>query len=91
MIRGAATKFWLGGGGPILLRQAHLPPNSDFSPDFGHFFLKILKNMKFLVSPLKKTVVKIVISGGTSPSDFSTGERVPPRLPGVGAHADDLL
>ena len=47
--RSAATKFWLGGG-RILVLQAHQPPNSDFSLDFGHFILKILKNLKHLVS-----------------------------------------
>ena len=47
--RSAATKFWLGRG-QIPVLQAHLPPNSDFSLDFGHFILKILKNLKILVS-----------------------------------------
>ena len=37
-------------GGRTLVRQTHLPPNSDFSSDFGHFILKIWKNLKFLVS-----------------------------------------
>ena len=32
-----------GGGGRILVRQNHLPPNSDVSSDFGQFILKILK------------------------------------------------
>ena len=26
------------------MRQTHLPPDSGFSSDFGHFILKILKN-----------------------------------------------
>ena len=46
----------LTGGGRTLVRQIHLPPNSEFSSDFGHFILKILKNIKFLVSSLKKNL-----------------------------------
>ena len=41
--RSAATNFWLwgGGGDEFLVRQTHLPRNSDFSSDFCHFILKI--------------------------------------------------
>ena len=56
-------------GVQILVRQTHLPLNFDFSSDFGHFNLKILKNLKIFVSFGKK-YVKIVFSGGTAPSTF---------------------
>ena len=29
------------------MRQTHVPPDSDFSSDLGHFILKILKNDNF--------------------------------------------
>ena len=54
--RGVATKFRLGRedgfrlGGRIHVSENHLPPNSDFSSDFAHFVLKILKNLEILVS-----------------------------------------
>ena len=67
--QGRRHEVLTGGGGRNLFRQTHLPPNSVFSSDFGHFILKILNNVKFLVSSLKISV-KIAISGGTSPSDF---------------------
>ena len=51
--RGAATKFWLGWG-RILVRQTHLPPNSDLSSDFGHFVLNILKSLNIIGKFLKK-------------------------------------
>ena len=69
-----------GGGGRILVRQTHLPPNSDFSSDFGHFVSKILKNIKKLLVHLKDSV-KIVISGGMSPFYFLTGGTRPPSPP----------
>ena len=74
------------GGGRILVRQTHLPPNYDFSSDFGHFILKILKNLKFLVSYLKQNFKNRYFGGGgRPPSTFWLGGRVP-RPPGVGAH-----
>ena len=39
--------FRLGGGGRIQVSQNHLPPNSDFSPDFAHFVSQILENLNF--------------------------------------------
>ena len=78
MHSGAATKFWL--GGRILVRQIHLPPKFDFSSDFGHFILKILKKSIFLLFPFLK-ILKIAISVGTSPFMFLTGGTRPPRPP----------
>ena len=47
---GVATKFQLGGriltGGQSQVGGNHLTPNSDFSSDFPHFILEILKNHK---------------------------------------------
>ena len=45
--RGVATKFRL--RGRIQKSQNHLPSNSDFSSDFAHFNLEILRNLKILV------------------------------------------
>ena len=59
-----------GGGG--LVRETHLPPNSDFSSDFGHFILKIVKKNysfgKFLKENLEKSGF-----GGDVPPEFRTG------------------
>ena len=67
LTRDAATSFDWRGGGRILVCEPHLPPNSDFSSDFGHFMLKIWKNLK---NKIFKKVYKIDISAGTSPTEF---------------------
>ena len=43
IVSGAATNLWQ--GGRIKVRQTHLPQNSNFSSDFGHFISKILENL----------------------------------------------
>ena len=72
MGKGVATKFQLGGGadsdwGTASGGQNHLPPNSDFSSDFAHFILKILKNLKNGIPKFRKRFLIIAISGGKSP------------------------
>ena len=79
------------GGGRILVRQTHLPPNSDFPSDFGHFILKILKNLEKLVSSLnKKKICKNSDFWGDVPLLLSDWRGVACRHPSVGAHAPDL-
>ena len=50
-------------------------PSSDFSLDFGHFNLEILKNIKKMVGSLKKCDF-----WGMSPHIFGPGETQPPSL-----------
>ena len=45
---GATTKFWLGGGTDSCLSNPPTP-KYQFSSDFGHFILKILKKSKKIV------------------------------------------
>ena len=75
---GTATKFWLGGGadsGP-----SNPPtPNSDFSSNFGHFILKVLKDLETLVSSLRQ-ICKYRDFWGDVPLPLSDGGmRPPPR------------
>ena len=68
--------------------QANLPPKFIFSPDFGHFILKMLDHAKLLYKSRKK-LLKYIISGGTSPADFSTaGDASPRPPPAFGGHED---
>ena len=46
---GGMDADWGGGRGQIQASQSHLSPNSDFSSDFAHFILEILKNLKISV------------------------------------------
>ena len=48
----------LTGEGRILVRQSHLPPNSNFSSDLGHFISKILENIKIGVYSTQDTGLK---------------------------------
>ena len=61
-----------GGGGQIRVNQGHLPPNSDFSSDFGHFIQEISKNRKILIN-IHKFSLKIAISEGIIPPEYRTG------------------
>ena len=61
-----------GGRGQIQASQSHLSPNSDFSSDFAHFILEILKNLKISVY-IQNFSLKIVISGGTFPRNSEPG------------------
>ena len=84
--RDVNTKFrlggWMltggGGRGQIQASQSHLSPNSDFSSDFAHFILEILKNLKISVY-IQNFSLKIVISGGTFPRNSEPGGRVPTK------------
>ena len=84
---GAATNFSLGGGGRFHVPQTHLPPNFDFSSDFGHFILKISENLKILIRTQKK-ILKSRDFWGTSPRNFGpVGGRVP-RPPAAASMSD---
>ena len=73
-----------GWGRRILVLQTYLPPSSDFSTDFCHIILKILKNLTMFVTYYKDTL-KITIAVGSSPRIRPGGGVSPP--PGGGAHA----
>ena len=63
---------WIPTGGRIQVSQNHLPPNSKFSSDFGHFILKMLKDLKILANLYQEFFLKNTISGGYPPQ-FQTG------------------
>ena len=62
-------------GGRIQVSQNHLPPNSDFSSDFGNFSLEIFETLKVLTN-LQNFFLKSRYFGG-HPPEFRTGGRVP--------------
>ena len=66
------------------MRQNHSPPKSDFSPDFAHFVLEILENLKVLTN-IQKIFLRITIYGGCPPK-FRPGATRPPIAPGGNAH-----
>ena len=84
--RGVATNFRLGGriptggGGRIQVNENHLPPNSDFSSDFGHIILEISENLKILTNKLK-IFTKNRDFWGISPRNFEPGGTRPRHLP----------
>ena len=71
-------------GGRIQVLQIQLPPNSNFSLDFGHFILKILENLKFWCV-FRIFSSKVVISGGTSPRILDRGDASPRPPPPAAA------
>ena len=84
MLRDSPVTNWQGRrqvlGGRIQVRQAHLPPNSNFSSDLGHFISKILENLNDGMCAFKKISSILVISGEV-PHDFGPGGRVPSPRP----------
>ena len=75
------------------MNQNHVPPNSNFYSDFGHFILKTLEILKILQKCINFPL-KIAISGGMSPQNFEPGEHVPsiPPLPPCGdAHVGTCI
>ena len=67
--------------------QSHLPPNSIFSSDFGHFILKMLDYSKMLGTCVKKKVAEMSqFLGGRPPLISRLRGRVP-RPPAFWAHA----
>ena len=76
-----------GGGGQIRVNQNHLPPNSNFSSDFGHFILKILEDLKIFTN-MNKSFFKNRNFWGDTPTEFRTGGGHVPGIPlGGDAHA----
>ena len=71
-----------GGGGRIHVSQNHLPTNLDCSPDFAHFILEILENLKTV------NIQNISLNDfwGTSPQNFELGDTSPVPT-GGDAHA----
>ena len=57
------------------MRQPHIPPNSNFSSDFGHFISKILENIKIVCN---KKVSKFVIFERDVNPEIRIGETRPP-------------
>ena len=66
---GARHEVWL--GGQIQVRQTHLPPNSNFSSNFGHFISKVLENLKIDMN--SKFFFKTRDFWGTSPKISDRG------------------
>ena len=80
--KGAATKFCLWGD-RFIGTKTHLPPKFSFSLDFGHFrYFENNVKCKILIRVKKEVTEMSLVSGGTSPADFSTGGDAPPRSPG---------
>ena len=67
-------------GEQIQMNQSHLPPNSDFSSDFGHFILETLENMKILTNT-QKFSLKNRDFWGDIPPEFRTGATCPRHPP----------
>ena len=81
--RSAATKFSLGGGDEFVGAQPTYPQYLFFLRFWPHYFENVRCTILIRV---KKKVIEIVIliSGGTSPADFSIGGTRP--RPAFGAH-----
>ena len=60
--------------------QTHLAPIVIFSSDFGHFIVKMLDYSKKYTYQ-ERSCWNVIISGGTSPADFSNAGTRPPPPP----------
>lgn len=80
---GAPPRGFNWGGGRILFRQTHQPPNSVFFSGFGHFILKITNNVK---NKLFKNICKNRdFWGGRPPQTFEPGGASPRPVPPASA------
>ena len=86
--QGRRHEFSIGGtdsdweGERIQVNQNHLPPNSDFSSDFGHFILGTLENLKVLTNIQKLVFKNREFWGGYPTGILKVGIRArhpPPR------------
>ena len=71
------------------MNQNDLPPNSNFSSDFGHFILEILENLKVFTN-IQKISLKNRDFWGDIPPEFRTGGTCPRHPPGGDAHVHKL-
>ena len=69
-------------GGQIQVNRNHLPPNSDFSSDFGHFILKTLENLKILAN-MHEIFFKNRDIWGAMPPELRTRGDTSPASPPV--------